>query len=275
MKKTRLDIYLSENALSQTREKAKKEILAGCVKVNGETVRTVSKLVSGDEEITVERRGGEFVSRGGEKLSRALEVFGIDVKGRTVLDLGASTGGFTDCLLKNGASYVFAVDVGYGQLDYSLRVDQRVCVMERKNARDLAAEDFDRKIDFITADLSFISITKVIDKIKNLFPDTSGVVLIKPQFESMPGEHKKGVVKNSDTHKLILSRTLEDLANHNIEFNGLTYSPLKGPAGNIEFLFYFKINDKDKKTGIVKVPDLYKIINDVVDEAHGKLNVKK
>ncbi len=269
MKKIRLDLYLAENAFSQTREKAKKDILAGWVKVNGETIRTVSRLITGDEIISVERKGGDFVSRGGEKLSRALEKFGIDISGKTILDLGASTGGFTDCLLKNGASIVYAVDVGYGQLDYSLRTDTRVIVMERKNAKDLTIDDFDRKIDFITADLSFISIVKVIDKIKHLFEDTCGVILIKPQFESMPGEHKKGVVKNPDIHKLILSRTIKALININVEFKDLTWSPLKGPAGNIEFLFYFKINKADLEK---KEPaGMHNIISDVVNQAHEEL----
>ena len=273
MKKIRLDLYLAENAFSQTREKAKKDILAGWVKVNGETIRTVSRLITGDEIISVERKGGDFVSRGGEKLSRALEKFAIDVSGKTILDLGASTGGFTDCLLKNGASLVYAVDVGYGQLDYSLRTDPRVIVMERKNARDLTKDDFTHKIDFITADLSFISIIKVMDKIKLLFDDTFGVILLKPQFESSPGEHKKGVVKNPDIHKLILSRTLKSLLDMNVEFHGLTFSPLKGPAGNIEFLFYFKIIKADSEKN--NPSGLYKIVNDVVDEAHEIFNRKK
>ena len=175
-KKVRIDSHLAVNGLSRSREKAKKEILAGWVKVNGETVRDPSRLIQGDEDIAVARPGGEFVSRGGEKLSLALEVFNISLRDKTAVDLGASTGGFTDCMLKNGARKVYAVDVGYGQLDYSLRVDKRVVVMERTHVNTLKRDDFTEKIEFFAGDLSFISILKVSGTVQRLFPLCEGGV---------------------------------------------------------------------------------------------------
>jgi 23S rRNA (cytidine1920-2'-O)/16S rRNA (cytidine1409-2'-O)-methyltransferase len=239
--KERLDKHLAESGISDSREKAKREILSGWVKVDGETVRDPSRIVLVSSDITVERPGGLFVSRGGEKLSRALSFFSIDVTERVCADLGASTGGFTDCLLKNGASKVYAIDVGYGQLDYSLRVDPRVVVMERMNARMLDAGMFSDPISFITADLSFISFTKVYPVISKLFHDASGVALIKPQFEAEKAEHKKGVVMRLDYHVAILTRTIDTLLSQGIAVKGLTHSPIKGPKGNIEFLLYFSI----------------------------------
>ena len=157
--KFRLDKFLADKKFSDSREKAKREILSGWVKVNGETIRDASCMIEGSETIVVERPGGLFVSRGGEKLARALSYFEIPVKGFVCADLGSSTGGFTDCLLKNSAAKVYSIDVGYGQLDYALRKDPRVVVMERTNARSIEKSVFSEKIDFITADLSFISFT--------------------------------------------------------------------------------------------------------------------
>ena len=237
--KIRIDRHLAESGLSESREKAKREILAGWVKVDGETIRDPSREVTGAERITVERPGGLFVSRGGEKLSKALDYFSIDLSGRVCADLGASTGGFTDCMLTKGAVKVYAVDVGYGQLDYRLRSDSRVVVMERTNARAIAKDMFPDKISFVSSDLSFISFTKVYPAISSVFGPVEGVALIKPQFEAETSEHKKGVVVKEENHVRIVGRTLEALAGAGLVIRGLTFSPITGPKGNIEFLLHY------------------------------------
>ncbi|MCU0844883.1 MAG: TlyA family RNA methyltransferase [Spirochaetes bacterium] len=260
----RLDAYLAENALSPSREKAKREILAGWVRVDGETVRVPSRLIRGTEDVRVERPGGSFASRGGEKLDRALDVFAIDPAGRIVADLGASTGGFTDCLLKRGAALVYAVDVGYGQLDYGLRVDERVVVIDRTNVRNLSRGDFDRVVDLVTADLSFISLAKAADAIVASFAPAEGVMLIKPQFEAGKGEHRKGVVRNAAKHAEILQRVIRELAPRGLGFRGLCHSPIKGPAGNIEFFLHADIG----RNFVPEGGEFAQIVNRVVGEAH-------
>lgn len=266
----RLDTHLAAEKLSVSREKAKREIIAGWVKVNGETVRQPSKIIAGDENITIERPGGIFVSRGGEKLSHALKTFHITVSGCTIADCGASTGGFTDCLLKAGAKMVYAIDVGYGQLDYSLRIDPRVIVMERTNVRYLEKTDFDEVVNFITIDLSFISIIKVLATLHEVFSPVTGIALIKPQFEAMPSEHKKGVVRKIDIHKTILQRVLQNVLDKGVLIKDLTFSPIKGPAGNIEFLLYFAF--KNEKAKNEEFGNLSKLISDIVEEAHNILH---
>jgi 23S rRNA (cytidine1920-2'-O)/16S rRNA (cytidine1409-2'-O)-methyltransferase len=266
--KIRLDKYLWENGLSESPDKAKKEIIAGWVKVNGETIRKADRIISGDEIVLVSRPGGRFVSRGGEKLEHALKYFNISVKDKIAADIGSSTGGFTDCLLKNGAAKVYSIDVGYGLLAHILRNDPRVILKERTNIRKLTKADLNDKIDFIAVDLSFISIIKVYEILKILFHSASGVILVKPQFEANPDEHEKGVVKNKYHHINILKRVLESLIKNEIYFKGLHFSPIKGPAGNIEFLLYFEIPDYYMSID-TKATDL--IIENIVNEAHIKL----
>jgi len=266
-KKIRLDVYLVEHNVSDSREKAKKEIIAGWVKVDGETIRVPSRRVTGTENIIVQRPGGIFVSRGGEKLEKALTAFNIDVKGKTILDLGSSTGGFTDCLLKNGADKVYAVDVGYGQLDYRLRQDTRVVVMERTNARNLTKDIFQNGINFITADLSFISIVKVVAHLVTIFPNVDSVFLIKPQFEAEYGQHKKGVVRNKTSHIAILRRVIHALFETGVAVHNLTFSPIKGPKGNIEFLCYCTINP-DSNTNNLCIQQILESIDTIVNDAH-------
>ena len=264
--KIRLDKFLYNTGRSESDEKAGKEIIAGWVKVNGETVHEPSRLITGNEEIEISRPGGKFASRGGEKLDHALKYFDISVKDLTAADLGSSTGGFTDCLLKNGAKKVYAVDVGYGLLAHNLRSDPRVIVKERTSVRKLSGSDFQDKIDFITVDLSFISILKVFDIIKKLFSPAKGIILLKPQFEAKHGEHEKGVVKEKQYHINILKRVIHSLLKSGMIFNGLHYSPIKGPAGNIEFLLYFKIDELES----VSV-DADPVVEEIVNEAHKKL----
>jgi 23S rRNA (cytidine1920-2'-O)/16S rRNA (cytidine1409-2'-O)-methyltransferase len=270
MKKgTRLDVCLAERGLSESREKARREIIAGWVRIGGETVREPSHCVSGHEEISVERPGGVYVSRGGEKLAHALSHFSIDVRGMVIADLGASTGGFTDCLLKNGASLVYAIDVGYGQLDYRLRQNPSVVVVERTNARSLTRQQFEKPPGFVTADLSFISIIKILDVITGVFAPVEGLLLLKPQFEADKSEQKKGVVKKIEHHRTILKRVLGAFPAVGVSVRGLCYSPIKGPAGNIEFFAYIKTTG----TGpLVEEPLSVKEIDRVVNEAHRVLN---
>ncbi len=244
--KTRLDTFLAQQGLSQSREKARAEVLSGWVKVNGETVREPSRGLTGEENVTVERPGGVFVSRGGEKLSHGLREFEIDLAGKTALDLGASTGGFTHCMLSAGAAKVYAVDVGYGQLDYSLQSDPRVVVMDRTNARHLKEGDVPEPVDFISMDLSFISVLKVFDTVRSLYAPARGIMLIKPQFEAEKSEHKKGVVRRKENHEAILNRTVTGLMDRGMVMLGLVPSPIKGPAGNIEFLCYFSLDPQEQ-----------------------------
>ncbi len=267
-KKIRLDKYLWENGLSESPDKAKKEIIAGWVKVNGETIREADRTISGEEIVQVARPGGRFVSRGGEKLEHGLKYFNISVKDKTAADMGASTGGFTDCLLKNGAGKVYSIDVGYGLLAHNLRTDPRVVVKERTNVRKLNKDDFNDRIEFVTVDLSFISVTKIFDILKNIFSSASGIILIKPQFEAKPDEHEKGVVKEKYHHINILKRVIESLIKSGIAFKGLHFSPIKGPAGNIEFLLYFYIAEN---CGIDSLNNIDIIIENIVNAAHEKL----
>lgn len=275
MKKgTRLDTYLAEHGLSASREKARREILAGWVRIDGETVRQPSRLVPGGREVVVERPGGVFASRGGEKLLHALEYFGIDVAGRVVADLGASTGGFTDCLIQKGASLVYAVDVGYGQLDYRLGSDPRVVVMDRTNARHLTRDRFNRRVEFLTADLSFISVLKVIDTVIEVFSPVEGLFLIKPQFEADREEQKKGVVRKAEHHEAILARVIASLAGKGIDVRGLCYSPLKGPAGNIEFFLHFSAGVTGDALYSLSEKEIGERIAVVVEEAHARLTAR-
>ena len=273
--KIRLDLFLTEAGTPASPEKAKSEILSGWVKVNGETVRDPARKITGNENIEIERPGGLYVSRGGEKLARALEVFRINLEGKTALDLGASTGGFTDCMLKHGAVKVYAVDVGYNQIDYSLRTDDRVVVMEKTHAKDISSTMFAEDVDFFTADLSFISILKVLPAVYDTFASIHGVVLIKPQFEADPSQHKKGVVKDPEEHIKILARVIEGIKGEGFSVAALTYSPLKGPAGNIEFLTYLKkcrVDGKDEAGSDPGETLTFSDIKQIVDEAHKSLD---
>lgn len=265
-KKIRIDQYLFNKGLRDSVEKARREIITGWAMVNGETVRDPAYKVDGTEEIRIERPGGEFASRGGEKLQKALTQFKISLDGKIAADLGASTGGFTDCLLRNGAGKVYAVDVGYGILDYRLRTDRRVIVKERTNVKNLADNDFFDKVEFISVDLSFISILNVFKKIYDIFSPVEGVILIKPQFEAKPEELAKGVVTKKEDHQKILTRVIYKLLDMDMRFKGLLYSPITGPAGNIEFLLYFETGpDKPKN---IDSSEIEKIIYNVIDEAY-------
>lgn len=268
MPKNRLDQYLLQNNICTSREKAKNLIIAGHVTVNNQVVYKPSFIVKENDSIYVRDMTQHFVSRGGEKLKKALDYFTIDVKEKNVLDLGSSTGGFVDCLLQYGAAKVYAVDVGYGQLDYSLRVNPKVIVMERRNARYLTKEDFKDHIHLVTADLSFISIIKVMQTIVSIFDyEIDAILLIKPQFEAESSQHKKGVVKIPRYHKDILMKVLREVQMLDITINGLTYSPIKGPKGNIEFLLYSTIHSNTGKS----IDSYQSLVDSCVNEAHEAL----
>ena len=238
--KRRLDVYLVEEGYCESREKAKRLIMAGQVLLNGQHAKP-SVLVEEKDEITVKAQE-KYVSRGGYKLEKALSSFHIDVSGLCCGDIGASTGGFTDCLLQNGAKKVYAVDVGYGQLSWRLREDDRVIVMERVNARLLKPDDFPEKMQFITMDVSFISIGLVLPAIKNCCSDDAGmVVLVKPQFEAgreYVGSH--GVVRSEEGHLSALESAVNAAEQCGLVPAAVDFSPIRGPQGNIEFLLYLR-----------------------------------
>lgn len=239
-RKRRLDTLLVERGLVETREKGRRLIMAGQIRVNGQLVDRPGAGVAADAaiEITAPPR---YVSRGGEKLEAALHTFGLDVTSRVAADVGASTGGFTDCLLQHGATRVYAIDVGYGQLDYRLRTDPRVVVMERTNARYLEA--LPEPVDLVTIDVSFISLTLILPAaLKWMKPGGHIIALIKPQFEAGP-EHvsKGGVVRRPEVHRAVLARILGWADQRGLGLHGLMRSPLLGPAGNVEFLAWWQV----------------------------------
>jgi 23S rRNA (cytidine1920-2'-O)/16S rRNA (cytidine1409-2'-O)-methyltransferase len=241
--------------------------MAGSVLVDGQVVDKPGKRVAVDADITIRQPDIPYVSRGGLKLQKAIEHFRVDVTGKIAIDVGASTGGFTDCLLQNGAELVYAVDVGYGQLDWKLRNDKRVVVIERTNIRYVQKEQFQREIDLATIDVSFISLDKVLPVVVSLIrPGGQIITLIKPQFEA--GRHnvgKGGVVKDPDTHRQVIQKVCDVADAVMLTVRGLTYSPIKGPAGNIEYLIWLQKEDLDVP------PAREKMIDQVVFEAHASL----
>jgi 23S rRNA (cytidine1920-2'-O)/16S rRNA (cytidine1409-2'-O)-methyltransferase len=232
--KTRLDNLLVERGLAESRAKAQALIMAGDVSVEGNPATKAGMLVDGSVEVAL-IEPPPFVGRGGIKLDYALNEFGLDISGRVVADIGASTGGFTDCLLKRGASRVYAIDVGYGQMDYRLRQDKRVVVMERINARYPFC--LPENVDLVTVDVSFISVEKVIPSVANLLRDGGYLlVLLKPQFEAKKREvGKGGVIKEPQVQARILGRFVTWLASHGFRLGGLVASPILGASGNKEF----------------------------------------
>lgn len=263
--KKRLDVLLTEQGYADTRSKAQAIIMAGLVYVDGQ--KADKPGTSFEDTVSIEVRGHTcpYVSRGGLKLEKALRDFGVKPEGYVCSDSGASTGGFTDCLLQQGAKKVFAIDVGYGQLDWKIRSDERVVVMERTNIRYVTPEQLGEPLDLSVVDVSFISLKIVLPTIKQLLKPQSGQVLclIKPQFEAGKEKvGKKGVVRDPETHKEVLDHFVA-LANElGFTILGLTYSPVKGPEGNIEFLGHLTLADT---CGIE--PDT----EDVVAQAHTAL----
>ena len=244
-KKERLDVLLVERGLMESREKAKRAIMAGLVFVNGEKEDKAGSSFPEDAEILVKGKALPYVSRGGLKLEKALKSFPISLENRVCMDIGASTGGFTDCMLQNGAAEVYAVDVGHGQLDWKLRNDERVHSMEKCNIRYVEEEDIlalGEKPSFFSIDVSFISLTLVLPVVKKLGKLPSQVVcLIKPQFEAGREQvGKKGVVRDIAVHQEVIRKVLSFASSIGFSVQGLDFSPIKGPEGNIEYLCFLE-----------------------------------
>jgi 23S rRNA (cytidine1920-2'-O)/16S rRNA (cytidine1409-2'-O)-methyltransferase len=297
--KKRLDILLFEKGLAPSREKAKVLIMEGIVYADG--VKEDKPGTSVDETAALEVRGRTlpYVSRGGLKLEKAMKVFPISMEGKTCLDIGASTGGFTDCMLQNGAVKVYSVDVGYGQLDWKLRNDPRVVCMEKTNVRLMKPEDLPEKADFASIDVSFISLLLVLGPVRDLLKENGEIVcLIKPQFEAgreKVGKH--GVVRDPKVHREVIERVIGAADGLGLEPVMLSYSPIRGPEGNIEYLLYLKkkaaedspgnkAEDKteDKASGELPEDSIQKpgdgnvtgqMIDETVQQAHGELDGQK
>lgn len=264
MSKIRLDQLIFEKGFAESREKAKALIMSGCVFLDGQRADKPGMSVAPDTEPEVHKKELAFVSRGGYKLDKAIRVFGIDPAGKRCIDCGASTGGFTDVLLQHGAEKVYAVDVGYGQLAWTLRNDPRVVNLERTNLRYVTKEQIPDLLDLAVCDVSFISLRLVMPAVAPLLkPDAEIMCLIKPQFEAgreLVG--KKGVVRDAAVHEQVIRRVLEFMPSIGFSVQGLDYSPITGPEGNIEFLLYMRKSDADSVE-----PD----ISSLVERAHREL----
>ncbi len=248
--KTRLDVLLVERGLQESRQKAQATIMSGLVFVKGQRVDKPGTAVPNDAEIEVRGNALKYVSRGGLKLEKAMASFPIDLHDAVCGDIGASTGGFTDCMLQNGARKVYAVDVGYGQLAWSLRSDERVVCMERTNARYLTHEQIPEELDFASVDVSFISLKLILPPLCGLLRQGGHVAcLVKPQFEAGKEKvGKKGVVRDPAVHLEVLEHFLDYAKESGFTVLGLTYSPIRGPEGNIEYLGYLEKGDWQERT---------------------------
>lgn len=240
--KERLDVLLVKRGLAPSREKAKTMIMEGNVFVNNNREDKAGSTFAEDAPIEIHGNTLKYVSRGGLKLEKAMTHFGITLDGKVCMDIGASTGGFTDCMLQNGASKVYSVDVGYGQFAWKLRQDPRVVCMEKTNIRYVTPEDIDDALDFASVDVSFISLTKVLGPARALLKDNGQMVcLIKPQFEAGREKvGKKGVVRDPLVHIEVIENMLDFVRALAFDIVGLEYSPIRGPEGNIEYLLYMK-----------------------------------
>lgn len=265
--KERLDILLVKKGLAPSREKAKTMIMEGNVFVDNN--REDKAGSSFDENAKIEIKGNtlKYVSRGGLKLEKAMTHFGITLDGKVCMDIGASTGGFTDCMLQNGASKVYAVDVGYGQFAWKLRQDERVVCMEKTNIRYVTPEDIADRLDFASVDVSFISLTKVLGPARALLQDDGKMVcLIKPQFEAGREKvGKKGVVRDKAVHEEVIHKVIDFALETGFSILNLEYSPIKGPEGNIEYLVYIRKTEEGSMADTVD-------IHAVVEAAHGELD---
>ncbi len=243
--KKRLDIALVEGGHAESREKAKALIMAGIVYVNNQKCDKAGDTVKADDIIEVRGEKLPYVSRGGLKLEKAMKVFPISLEGCVCADIGASTGGFTDCMLQNGAAKVYAIDVGYGQLAWKLRCDKRVVNLERTNFRYVTSEQVDTPLDFASVDVSFISLSLILPVMRTLMKENAtAVCLIKPQFEAgRENVGKKGVVRDKNVHIAVIEKIIALLYENKFSLLGLTFSPVKGPEGNIEYLCFIQKSD--------------------------------
>mgnify|MGYP004613075385 FL=1 len=264
MKKKRLDVLLFEKGMVPSRERAKAIIMSGIVYVNNQKADKAGMSIPEDAEVEIRGKTNSFVSRGGLKIEKALTYFQIDPKDLCVMDIGASTGGFTDCLLTRGARKVYSIDVGYGQLAWKLRQDPRVVCMERTNIRKVTPDMLDDVPEFAVIDVSFISLKLVLPVVAQLLNEHGRIAcLIKPQFEAGKGKvGKKGVVREPEIHLDVLNAFIENAHEAGFHIYNLTFSPIKGPEGNIEFLGYI---GKDGEDADIDTAAL-------VAEAHGALD---
>ena len=267
VKKERLDVLLVEKGICTSRERAKTSIMAGLVYVDGQKVDKVGEKVSVEADIVYKGEKMPYVSRGGFKLEKAMKEFNIDLTDTVCMDIGASTGGFTDCMLQNHAKKVFSVDVGYGQFAWKLRTDERVVCMERTNIRYVTPEDIGVPLDFASIDVSFISLKTIMPAVKNLLGDKGEVVaLIKPQFEAgreKVGKH--GVVRDKAVHIEVIEMVINYAISIGFEILNLEFSPVKGPEGNIEYLLHLQKHIEGT------YDDIPFTIQNIVDKAHETL----
>lgn len=269
-KKERLDVLLVQRGLASSREKAKAVIMAGEVFVGGQREDKAGQTFPVTVQIEVRGRKMKYVSRGGYKLERAMETFSLSLEDAVCMDVGSSTGGFTDCMLQNGAKYVYAIDVGTNQLVWSLRQDERVCSMEKTNIRYVTPEDIGEPVDFVSIDVAFISLTKVLTPVKALMKETARIVcLIKPQFEAgreLVG--KKGVVRDPDVHRDVIEMVMNYALGLGFHILGLDHSPIRGPEGNIEYLLFM---ENDTRAPSLVSEEERKMIRELVQRAHATL----
>lgn len=253
--KQRLDIYLAENGFAESREKAKSLIMEGIVYINDQKALKAGDTVSEKDRVEVRGNTLKYVSRGGLKLEKAIKCFNISLDGKICMDVGASTGGFTDCMLQNGAEKVYCVDVGYGQLAWKLRQDERVFNMERTNIRYVTKDDIASLLDFVSVDVAFISLKLVLPVVYNLLSETGkSVALIKPQFEAGREKvGKKGVVRDKNVHIEVIKNVLKFTRNIGFSISDVTYSPIKGPEGNIEYLMYINKAGNDNEIDVENI----------------------
>lgn len=267
--KERLDVLLVSQGLAASREKAKAIIMSGNVLVNGQREDKAGTMIDVKAEITVKGGQLKYVSRGGLKLEKAMSHFDLTLEGRVCMDVGASTGGFTDCMLQNGAVKVYSVDVGHGQLDWKLRNDPRVVCMEKTNIRYVTPEQIEEPAAFVSIDVSFISLTKVLPPVRELMTEDGEIVcLIKPQFEAGREKvGKKGVVRDPKVHEEVIEKVIDFAATVGLESRELEFSPIKGPEGNIEYLLHLL-----KRPDATSVEPFAGNVQEIVAQAHGTLD---
>ena len=272
VEKERLDVLLVQQVLANSRELAKAYIMAGNVYVDGQKEDKAGTKVAVTAKLEVKGNQMKYVSRGGYKLEKAMDVFGIRLDGKICLDIGASTGGFTDCMLQNGASKVYAIDVGYGQFAWKLRNDERVVCLEKTNVRYVTHEQVPDEGDFASIDVSFISLTKVLPAVLGVLGEKGQLVcLIKPQFEAGREKvGKKGVVRDSSVHREVIEMIVEYVRTQSLGILGLDFSPIKGPEGNIEYLIYL-----DKSRSGMHEDEVQARVDTVVAQSHKILSGEK
>ena len=272
VEKERLDVLLVQQGLANSRELAKAYIMAGNVYVDGQKEDKAGTKVAVTAKLEVKGNQMKYVSRGGYKLEKAMDVFGIRLNGKICLDIGASTGGFTDCMLQNGASKVYAIDVGYGQFAWKLRNDERVVCLEKTNVRYVTHEQVPDEGDFASIDVSFISLTKVLPAVLGVLGEKGQLVcLIKPQFEAGREKvGKKGVVRDSSVHREVIEMIVEYVRTQSLGILGLDFSPIKGPEGNIEYLIYL-----DKSRSGMHEDEVQARVDTVVAQSHNILSGEK